>query len=412
MELKIRDEYSYFIHTFIVKEDKYVKYLNKLLRDERFRLKILNKEIDKDLYFHFLPKIRSFLFRGFDLDEDKLLKFQKLPIDTKAALLAEFPCVIFEYNMEEDIQGKAGNDSDIFFKVQKVQIILFNTGIGFLCIKTTMENSNSFSDLLDFNNKLRNVKDKSNDNEKLEEINIQASSLGDMVGLKDFVKEITGPDLDALKKALDIEQFYTYSYACVSKPNDDLTWKFENTKEEFKKFINVFPSKYNYDLLQNKDIEIMELGKYSKIGISKLGMKLLCSDEDMENYTLVPYDFERKYFYTYILMLYFRVYLKKIDYEFKNSNNIVKVRKKFVYFTKNLKIQEITTEDMGSDIYNTIKKTLEIEGIYADVKNKYDVLYKESKIERNEKVYTRIIGILAITLLFNLVNIILMFFGK
>lgn len=412
MELKIREEYSYFIHTFIIKENKYVKYINKLLRDERFDLKIFNEEIDKDLYLHFLPKMRSFLFKGFDFDEEKLVKFKKLPLDTKAALLAEFPCITFEYNMEEEIQGKVETENDIFFKVHKVQLIMFNTGIGFLCIKTTMENSKKFSDLLDFNNKLRNVKDKSNDNEKLEEINVQASSLGDMVALKDFVKDITGPDLDALKKALDIEQFYTYSFACVSKPQDDLTWNFEDTKGEFKKFINVFPSKYNYDLIQNKDIEIMQLGKYSKIGISKLGMKLLCSDEDMENYTLVPYDFERKYFYTYILMLYFRVYLKKIDYEFKNSNNIVKVRKKFVYFTKNLKIQEITTEDMGSDIYNNVKKALEIEDIYADVKNKYDILYKESKLDRNEKVYTRIIGILAITLLFNLFNIILMFFGN
>ena len=29
MELKIRDQYTYFIHTFVLKENKYIKYVQK-----------------------------------------------------------------------------------------------------------------------------------------------------------------------------------------------------------------------------------------------------------------------------------------------------------------------------------------------------------------------------------------------
>lgn len=411
MELKIRDEYSYFIHTFIIKENKYTKYLAKLLRDERFNLKIFRDDVDTDLYTHFLPKIRSFLFKSFDFSEDAIKKLDKLPVETKAALLAEFPSVTFEYNLEEELQGKADDEKGLFFKVKKMGIVMFNTGVGFLYIKTNVENSNDFADLLDFNNKFKDINGLKCNPEKYENIKIQANSFEDVIALKDFIHEIAGPDLDALKFNLDIEKFYTYSYACI----DDKSWNdnigFDNVKNEFDKFINILPSNSNLDASEYEDIKVVSYGKYSKMGMCKLGIKLFSSAIDKNNYTLLPKNFERKYFYTYLLALYFKVYLKKLDYEFKRSSNLMKVRKKFVYFTKNLKIQEITADDIGSSIYRDMKEVLEIEKIYADVKNKYDILYRESKIEKNEKMYKKIFAILIVTLLFNILNFIIMQFG-
>lgn len=411
MELKIRNEYSYFIHTFIIKENRYTKYLAKLISDERFNLKIFRDDVDTDLYTHFLPKIRSFLFKSFDFSEEAIKKLDKLPVDTKAALLAEFPSVTFEYNLEEEIQGKADNDKSLFFKVNKMGVVLFNTGIGFFYIKTNIANSNSFADLLDFNNEFKDINGVKCDPLKYEKIKLQANSFDDVIELKDFIHEITGPDLDALKFNLDIEKFYTYSYACVDKEawNDDTG--FDNAKREFEKFINILPSNSELDASEFEDIKVVSYGKYSKMGMCKLGIKLFSSSADKNNYTLLPKDFERKYFYTYLLALYFKVYLKKIDYEFKKSSNLTKVRKKFVYFTKNLKIQEITLDDIGSSIYRDMKEVLEIEKIYADVKNKYDILYRESKIEKTEKMYKRIFAILMATLLLNIFNFIIMQFG-
>lgn len=410
MELKIRDEYTYFIHTFIVKENKYIKYLNKLLRDERFKLKVFRDDVDEDLYSHFLPKIKSFLFKSFDFSDEALRRLDKLPIDTRAALLAEFPSLTFEYNLDEEIQGKADDEKSLFFKIKKMGVVLFNTGIGFLYIKTNIENSNSFSDLLDFNNKFRDINGSSNEKNKYEDIKIQANSFDDVVALKDFIHEISGPDVDALKFDLDIEKFYTYSYACV----DEGVWNenvgFEGVKEEFDKFINILPSNSNLDASQYKDLKTVSYGKFSKMGMSKLGINLFCSEVDKNNYTIIPNNFERKYFYTYILALYFKVYLKKIDYEFRCSSNIVKVRKKFVYFTKNLKIQEITTDDVGSSIYREMKEVLEIEKIYADVKNKYDILYRESKLEKTEKSYSKLFLLLMITLVLNIINVLILHF--
>ena len=408
MELKIREGYTYFIHTFIVKESKYIKYLNKLLRDERFKLKVFRENTDEDLYTHFLPKIRTFLFKSFDFSYDALKKLDKLPIDTKAALLAEFPSVTFEYHLEEEIQGKVDDEKSLFFKIKKMGLVLFNTGICFLYIKTDIENSNHFSDLLDFNNKFRDINSVCNKKNKFEDIKIQANSFDDVVELKDFINQISGTDVDALKFDLDIEKFYTYSYACV----DDTVWNdnvgFESVKEEFDKFINILPGNSNLDASQYKDLKTMSYGKFSKMGMSKMGINLFCSEVDKNNYTMVPKNFERKYFYTYILALYLKVYLKKIDYEFICSSNIVKVRKKFVYFTKNLKIQEITTDDVGSSIYREMKEVLEIEKIYADVKNKYDILYRESKLDKSEKSYSKLFLLLMITLVLNIINVLIL----
>ena len=44
MELKTRYQYTYFINTFTVKENKYSKYILRLLRDSRFKLRIFKKE--------------------------------------------------------------------------------------------------------------------------------------------------------------------------------------------------------------------------------------------------------------------------------------------------------------------------------------------------------------------------------
>ena len=78
-------------------------------------------------------------------------------------------------------------------------------------------------------------------------------------------------------------------------------------------------------------------------------------------------------------------------------------------FTKKLWIQEITDDDIGSLYYTYIKDVLEIEKSYNDVKNKYNILYNELKIEKNEKMSGFIILVLVATLIFNIINFIIYF---
>ena len=107
MELKTRFQYTYFLHTFVINESKYAKYILKLLKEEKFKLRIFQKDKDLEIYTHFLPKIREVLFSTFELeDKNKKEKFDELPIETKAAVLAHYPSITFEYEMKKDMQGK------------------------------------------------------------------------------------------------------------------------------------------------------------------------------------------------------------------------------------------------------------------------------------------------------------------
>ena len=408
MELKTRYQYTYFIHTFTVKESKYSKYILRLLRDHRFTLRIFSKDKDLEIYTHFLPKIKEFLFKTFELDDKtKLAKFEELPIETRAAVLSKYPSVTFEYDLEEDIQGKTLDENSIFFKIEKIGLVLFNTGICFLYLKTNVEGSEEFSDILNFNYKFRDINQEGNNLKKYENIKVQANSFESIEEIQDFIKNITGPNIEALKLNLDIERFYTYSYTCIRQDAWNVTTQFDNLKNDFLKYANIISNDSSTNSIMCENSKIIGLSKYAKVGISKLGANLLSSDCDINNYTLLPSEYEKQYLYTYILTLYFKVYLKKLNYEFKEGKEIETTRKKFIDFTKRLWIQEITSDDMGSLFYTYLKDVLEIEKLYNDVKNKYNILYSELKIEKNEKMTGFVILVLIATLFFNIINLII-----
>lgn len=407
MELKNRYQYTYFIQTYLVNQNKYSRYVGKLLKDERFKLRVFQKDKDLELYTYFLPKIRSFLFKTFELNKAKLEKMETLPFDTKVALLSEYPCVMFEYDLKKDVQGKTIDENSIFFKIQKAGIICFNTGICFLYLKTNVESEN-FGDVLNFNYKFRDINQEYGMLKNYENIKIQADCFDNMKEIQDFMKEITGSNVDALKLNLE-ERLYTFGYECIDQSAWNNDTDFSNIKNEFFKYVNILPNDKGTNIDENDSIKLMSKDKFSKLGISKLGVNLFSSDVDINNYTILPNEFENQYFYTCILALYLKTYLKKLDYDFKSGKNIKKVRKEFVEFTKGLWIQEITSEDIGTLLYQNMRKTLEIETIYSQVKNKYDILYREMKVERNEKLAVFVAVILSVTLIVNVINWIYIF---
>ena len=63
MGQKIKYQYSYFIHPFVIKENKYQKYLLKLLKDKNVQLKIFRKEKDLRVYQYFTKGTRIFIFK-------------------------------------------------------------------------------------------------------------------------------------------------------------------------------------------------------------------------------------------------------------------------------------------------------------------------------------------------------------
>lgn len=407
MELKTNYQYTYFIHPFIIKDGKYQKYILKMLKDKNCNLKIFQKEKDLRLYKYFLPKTREFLFSSFSFSTNKLKKLEELPVETQAALLSKYQCNIFEYTLDKDIQGRIDDKKGIFFNIQKVEIICFNTGIGFLCIKTHIDENSEFSNILNFNYKFKDVNTSITELNNYDSIRLQTDSFSDVESFREFVKNITGSNIEAMKLNLDTERFLTYSYACIDQEAWNSENGFKSIEHNFIKYANTLPA----DNSQNFEIEKIKTfskWKYAKLGLTKSSMVLLSSTQDMNNYTILPEEYENQYFYTYILNLYKKIYLKKLESEFKYLNKVKKARKKFIEFTKNLWIQEITEDETGTMLNHNLHEILELEKLYNEVKNKYDILYKELNIEKNRKSTILIAVILTISLIFNILNFIVL----
>ena len=407
MELKMKYHYTYFIYPFVVKENKYQKYLLSLIRNPRFSLRIFEKQKDITLYQYFLPKMSQFLFSSFSFTKDKLDKLKDLPKDTVSAILAKYPCTIFEYDLKRDVQGKT-DEGGIFFKIQKLQIICFNSGICFLCMKTNIEDSDNFSDLLNFNYKFRDIKQKGKRLNSYDKIHLQTDSFDDISNLNNFIEEFTGSPVEAMKLDIDMDRFLTYSYVCIDSQNWDAQNDFEKISYQFVKFTNFLPADNSVEYEEKEPISFTKW-KYAKFGISKQGVVLFTSDASMNNYTVLPNDFETVYLYTYILNLYKKLYLKKLEYDFQNISKAKNARKKFVDFTKNLWIQEITEDEVGSVLNYNISKILRINKVYQKIKNQYDILYKEYHVESNTKMLMVFSVILIVLLIFNILNYFAMF---
>ncbi len=418
MELMTKYQYTYFIYPYIIEETKYDKYILKLLKDKKCSYKIFEKEKDLDIYNFFLPNIRSYLFPTFELRDSKLKEFNSLDIEKKKKRLSNESVVCFSYNFAEDIQGKVGSENGIFFKIEGIELICFNTGICFFTMKTHLENTNKFLDLLDFNYRFKGINSEFASLKEYENIKIQTDTFKDIKDISEFINQITGVNTKKInknnKENIINSQFYTYSYACIESNNWSDKSDFGNIENDFLKFANVLPSNYNSDFNKaniEHNLHIIDKFKYAKTMISNTSSNVICSGIDTFNYTKLPYEYENQYFYLYILSLYKKLFLMKLDNDFKNYDKIVKMKNNFIKFTKEIWNKEVTLDDTGALYYKTLNKTLELDEFYLQIQNKYEVIYKDLNIEKNNIYYSVIVILLIFSLIFNTINIIfLMYF--
>lgn len=408
MELKTKYQYTYFIYPYIVNEKNYEKYLHRLLSSKDYTLETLGKEKEEDLYKYFLPKIRSTMLWSMEYDKNRLSKLDSLDKKMQATILAKYPCVMFEYNIKKDIQGKTDKKEGIFFNITKMEIICFNTGICFLNIKTVLDEGCTLADLCNFNYKFRDIKSNIYNLKGYENIRIQTDMFDDIKELTTLIKQITGNNKGARELNLETERFITYSYACIGQEEWNENTNNELLEKSFYKFANVEPSDSTTDLGIEK-MTVIEKSKCEIYGISNMGTVLLTSDSKSENYTKVPYLFERQYLYNYIFELYKKIHLKKINYELKQNTRLKVAQKEFINFTQNIWIEEVTNDNFGSMLDTEWKKKLNIDTTYMQVKQKYDVVYKNANIEKTAKTNRLILVVLIILLIVNIINIINVF---
>ena len=405
MELKMNYQYTYFIYPFIIKENMYKSYIEKLLKNKNYRLKTFEKEKDCKLYEYFLPSARKILFSSFS--SEKSNQAEELSVEKKAKILSKNKCNIFEYNLGTDIQAKVDDKKGIYFKVRKIEIICFDTGICFLCIKTYLEDESTFSDLLNFNYKFKDSYFQTSELKEYEKIRIQENMFSNAETFNEFIENIAGTKIEMKNFNINDERFITYSYLCIDQSAWNNDQDFQEIEHYFIKYANNLSAYNNINFDQNSVEKISKL-KYAKIGLTKSSISLFASNYNMNNYTVLPYEFENQYFYTYILNLYKKIYLKSINYKYKEGKNIKKIMQEFTKFTKEIWMHEITEDTIGTELNNKLEDVLELEKLYNEVKCKYDILYKDLNMKKNVKVNLIILVILIFYLIINIYNLIIL----
>ena len=323
MEQKINYQYTYFIHPFIIEENRYKEYIMKMLKDRNIKLKVFEKEKDFKMYKYFLPNIREMFFSSFSYGTRKLKQLEELPIETRAAILSNCQCNIFEYSLERDIQAKVNDEKGIYFSIRKIDIICFKTGICFLCIKTNLDDVGEISDVLNFNYKFKDINSETSKLKGFDNIHIQTDNFSNMETFSGFLRKIEGNNNKISKININTESFLTYSYVCIDQEEWNSTNKFDNVRDNFIKLASNLPADNSVNL-EESTIDVFSKWKYAKIGLTKASVCLLASSNDINNYTVLPDEYEKQYFYTYIFNLYKKIYLKKIENELKTKNNIKK----------------------------------------------------------------------------------------
>lgn len=399
MELKTKYQYSYFVLPYTIQN--YKKYILKLTKDKKYSLKTFIAEKDLDIYNYFKPEIRDYIFPMFEMNKEKIDVLKKLEKDKKikSTILSNLSCAIFTYDLGENVQGKMGKQNGIFFKIEEIEIICFNTGICFLCIKTHLEDSDKFSDILNFNYKFREINSKLSNLKDYENINIQTDIFTDMQEISTLIEEIT------TKK--ENRKPFVYSYTCIDSEDWNSEDDFVKIQNEFLKNAYILPSSYSVDFnKKDKSIQKIENLKYTKCAITKQAIAILTSNIDAKNYTKLPYTCENEYFYTTILALYQKEYLEKINKDVKQDTI-----KDITNLLKNVWETNITDDELGSTLYNKCIETFEIDKEYKKTQEKFDILYKSLNIDKIKQANNIVVLVLAISLSLNILNLILLVIG-
>ena len=362
------------------------------------------------MFTYFLPNARNYMFWSFGLNKKAVRDFEKLDTTVKASLLAEHECNIFNYELPENLQGKVETNNGIFFEISEIKIICYKTGIAFLIFKTNLENTDKFSDILNFNYKFREINSDAYDLKEYENIKIQSNAFKDIKDISRIIKDITGKENISKKVNLGNEKFFVYSYACV----DQKDWN-ENSNEDelnniFEKYRSISPASSQiindrYTLKDyEKEVKSIYKNQYIRYGFTVVSTVLFTSNINTTNFTLVPQKYESEYLYTYIITLYKKILLNVLNYKF--SLDFKEAEDGFLEFAKKLWIQDVTNEEFGKKLEKSWIVNLNLEKTFIKLKNQYDISYKKHNVEelnKNNKI-TRVI--IATILIINIITII------
>lgn len=404
MELKTKYQYTYFIYPYLIEEKNYQDYLYKLLKNSQCKLKLFDNKKDIQIDSYFLPEVKSKMFWSLDLEQEALRGYETMDLKMKSTVLSKKYCNVFDYVLEQDIPGKVDEKDGIFFDINKVEIVCFDSGVCFLLIKTVLENNVNFSDVLNFNYKFREIVSNIGHSKEYESIKIQTNKLENMQKFSELLTKLTGKNITAKKINIDTDRLITYSYTCLNQDAWNENTDLLNLEKEFEKYRMIKPANEQINDITYQHENVYK-EKYAYYGFSNNATVLLTTDINMQNYTTMLYEYENSQLYHYIYYLHQKIYLNKLNYDMKQARNFENIKLKFIDYAKKDFIYEITNNTKGIILDKYYRKEQAVDELFARIKVKYDLLYKEYEINKTNKHHEWIAVIIGIIIVINLIKL-------
>ena len=109
--------------------------------------------------------------------------------------------------------------------------------------------------------------------------------------------------------------------------------------------------------------------------------------------------------YSYILVLYKFVFLNKLDKIMENKELFNKNRKMFVDFVQDIYTKRMTDNSIENKKIDEWEEKLAIEKLYISVENKFDLFYKNSRLDSHDSMFRITIILLIVLIIIGTINL-------
>lgn len=214
------------------------------------------------------------------------------------------------------------------------------------------------------------------------------------------------------------KKLYNYFLPAI---REYMFWTFD--LKEDKKFIDMdnemksaVCNNYNCTIFNKKDTIIVcfNTGVVFVVVNNENGLKKISKYEDSQDIEDINIDKYKVYklstdndedLYSYIILLYKYVSLMKLDKQMDNNDSFEKNRKIFVKFVQDIYSKKITDKVSGNKLINKWEEELGIEKVYISVENKFDLLYRNNKLNHHDNMIKMVIILLIILIIISTINL-------
>lgn len=417
LDLKVQNQYSYFIYPFYVKRGKYKEFITNLVNNDKWNFKILNETTDQNTASFFLPDVRKFLFPTLDWSSEKKGNFNKLSSKERIKKIAALPKTTFKYNLQKPIRTLINikKDKMTSFLITKIKILSFEQGAGFLIFKTILDDKHnkSFNDVLDFNYNFREI-NLFHENLKEDQATIVCEHFKNEKTVSQLIKHLLNDFVDVEKESIYYDRLFTYSYVCLEEDEWNEERTFSDFIYEFFKFKHVlsgdFKSKY-YDNFMKRDETSYSRWTYSMYGFLKESGVVLGSARDSFNCSQLADYFETIYYYIFILAIYQRVMLILLSRELAagGTKRIDQLRRYLLKFTNISWFNQITNSEQGMDIWKKWQKVFELPTLFEEVQREYTGYYEYTFAKSQERINRFLVYIFVMSVCFPGISLLIQF---